>query len=270
LSGSGHTVLGVSLKLYFDTPHTLDWCAEVARVAADHPAVASGAAELFVLPTFVAVPGALGVLDGTAVGVGAQDLFWHDQGPYTGEVSGRDLAELGCRYVELGHSERRGIFREEAGETGLKLAAAVRNGLVPVLCVGESHRSDPAAAATECVDLLRRIFDASGVARADRIIVAYEPDWAIGSTVAADGERVAAVLGPVRDWLDRAAPFDVVDIIYGGSAGPGTLTSLGAGVDGLFLGRFAHDAEALRGILDESLRQTSLSRDPRGPRGRHE
>jgi triosephosphate isomerase len=269
LSGSGRAVLGISLKMYFDTARTLSWCAEVARVAHGHPAITSGAAELFVLPTFVAVPGALQLLGDTPIGVGAQDLFWHDSGPYTGEVSGQDLAALGCRYAELGHSERRGIFHEEAGEIGLKLAASVRNGLTPVLCVGESHRGAAAAAAAECIDMLRRVFEAGAVTRGERIIVAYEPDWAIGSTEAADGDRVAAVLGPVRDWLEREAPFGQVDIIYGGSAGPGTLTALGSAVDGLFLGRFAHDAQAVRGVLDESLRQTASRRRQEVP-ARHE
>jgi triosephosphate isomerase len=248
-------ILGVSLKMYFDTARTVAWCRELAQAVAGHPALSAGAAELFVLPTFPAVPGALEALAGSGIRVGAQDLFWRDAGAFTGEVSGRDLAELGCRYVELGHAERRRIFHEDAAETGLKLAAAVRNGLTPVLCTGEGERGGAADAAQECIDTLARIFDGSGVDDGERLIVAYEPEWAIGSTEPADGSRVAEVLGRVRAWLDAHAPFRRVDVIYGGSAGPGTLTALSGSVDGLFLGRFAHDVQALAGILDESLRR---------------
>ena len=256
-SDSGPVNLGVSLKMYFDTARTVAWCQELARIVSGHPAVRGGAAELFVLPTFLAVPAALEALRGTTIGVGAQDVFWRDAGAFTGEVSGRDLAQLGCRYVEMGHSERRAILHEDARETGLKLAAAVRNGLTPVLCVGESDFGRAAEAVDECIGTLGRVFESSAVDDGERIIVAYEPEWAIGSTEPADGTRVAAVLAGVRGWLDAHAPFRRVDVIYGGSAGPGTLTALGGSVDGLFLGRFAHDIDALAGILDECLARTS-------------
>ncbi len=246
-------LLGVSLKMYFGPARTLEWCRAVADVARVHPGVASGAVELLVLPSFVSLPAALEAFAGTGVAVGAQDLFWEDSGPFTGEVSGSDLAALGCAYAEVGHAERRALLGEDDAMIGSKLAAAVRNGLVPVLCVGERTEAGPAAAAHECVDTLESIVGASGLEEAPEIVVAYEPVWAIGAERPAGREHVVAVARVIRDWLAERSPFAAARVIYGGSAGPGTLTELGDVVDGLFLGRFAHDPLALSGMLDESL-----------------
>ena len=251
-TGPARSLLGVSLKMYFDHEKTLDWCRAVARLARDHEGIRTGEVELFVLPSFLSVPAALEAFAGTRVAVGAQDLFWEDDGPFTGEVSGRDLASMGCRYVEIGHAERRAIFGEGDRMIGAKLAAAVRNGLVPVLCVGERAAVGAEEAARECIATIEAIVAASGIRVAERIVLAYEPEWAIGAQAAADPAYVAEVVSRVRARLEQASPFDSVSFIYGGSAGPGTLTALGDAVDGLFLGRFAHEPKALQGMLNES------------------
>src|SRR3954447_3306953 len=130
-------IIGVSLKMYFGYQRTLDYCRDVAGVALAHPAVQRGDIELFVLPMLPALPEAARILGVAGAGTGAQDIFWEDEGAYTGEVSGRTIAELGERYAEVGHAERRRIFGEDERVIGLKTAAAYRNGLTPVLCVGE-------------------------------------------------------------------------------------------------------------------------------------
>ncbi|WP_422933541.1 triose-phosphate isomerase family protein [Sinomonas sp. P47F7] len=244
----------MSLKMYFSHARTVEWCRAVASIARHHPAVQSGAAELFVIPTYLSVPAALELL-GDAVLVGAQDLATEDAGAFTGEVSGAEIAELGCRVVEVGHAERRSVFGETDRVVRAKTAAALRNGLTPVLCVGEEVAGDPAAAARECIrqldDSLVSARDAGQAAAYPRLIVAYEPRWAIGAAEPADPEHVRAVCAALREHVLGLTDFPGSAVIYGGSARPGLLPAVGDDVDGLFLGRFAHDPSALAAILDE-------------------
>ena len=249
-------IIGVSLKMYFGQRQTIDWCRAVARLARRHPALTSGAVELFVLPAAPLIDPVLRVFAGLPVGVGAQDLGCADSGPFTGEVSGALLREMGCRYAEAGHAERRRLFGEDNATAAAKVAAAWRNGLDPVLCVGESRPAPPQEAALACLaeasEVLRQA--ALGLSRARRrVILAYEPHWAIGQPEPAPPGHIAEVTGGLRHWLAAADELAGSPVIYGGSAGAGLLTSVRESVDGLFLGRFAHDPAALETILDEAL-----------------
>jgi triosephosphate isomerase len=263
-------MLGVSLKMYFDRHQTSDWCENIAELARRSKMLVDGTATLFVLPDFTMLERAIAIFADSPVQVGAQDLFWDDRGAFTGEVSGADLAALGCEYVEIGHAERRRLFAETDETIALKVAAAVRNRLVPVLCVGEGARvgdgarigeealPDPAAAASHCIQQLGPALaqvEATGI---DELVVAYEPVWAIGAEQAASVDHVTAVAAALRNWLAESPLIHSSRVIYGGSAGPGLLTELGASVDGLFLGRFAHDPARLELILDEA----AALRDP--------
>lgn len=246
-------LLGVSLKLYFDHEETLSWCAEVARLGREHPALLHGDVALFVLPSFQALVPAREILADCAVSLGAQDLHWEDRGAFTGEVSGMALQEVGCRYVEVGHAERRRLFGESEKIVRAKTAAALRNGLIPVICLGESEEASIEHASAMCVDQLRSALE---VAEEDlqgrNIVVAYEPVWAIGAAKPASVEHITGVCGRLKEWLGQQDRISAWSVIYGGSAGPGLLSRLGPEVDGLFLGRFAHKVEALSGIIDEA------------------
>jgi triosephosphate isomerase len=241
--------IGVSLKMYFGHADARRWFARVAELAAGHPAVADGRVELFVIPTYLQVLPAIDAFRGTNVVVGAQDVATADSGAFTGEVSAVELAEVGARLAEVGHAERRRLFGESDEVVTAKTSAALRNGLVPVLCLGEAERSSAADAASRTVDQLR---SALRGAPDGRVLVAYEPVWAIGAPEPAPAEHIATVARAVHDELDRTAGRDGSGVIYGGSAGPGLLTTLGDAVDGLFLGRFAHDPAALAAVLDEA------------------
>jgi triosephosphate isomerase len=183
------------------------------------------------------------VFASTPVRIGGQDIFWEDEGPFTGEVSGAQLRELGCDYVEIGHAERRRIFGEDDEMIAAKTAAAFRNGLTPLLCVGEQRPSSVEAATAECMAQLESALSTA----AGPVVVAYEPQWAIGAAEPASPLYIAAVCSALRSHLSSTGS----SVIYGGSAKPGLLTQLGDGVDGLFLGRFAHDPAAVTAILDE-------------------
>lgn len=254
--GTRPILVGVSLKMYFGHAQTLDWCSVVAGVSAEHHAIRSGAAELFVIPGYLAVTGAVERLRGVAT-VGAQDLSTEDTGAFTGEVSGAELREVGCAVVEVGHAERRRLFGETPGVVRAKTTAALRNGLAPVLCIGEAEQGDPDDAATECVAQLDdALAGAVATGIVGRVIVAYEPHWAIGAAEAATPAHIRTVCLRLRDHLDTLTARGLVTtssaVIYGGSAGPGLLTTIGGAVDGVFLGRFAHDPAALALVLDEA------------------
>ena len=130
-----------------------------------------------------------------------------------------------------------------------KTRAALRNGLTPVLCIGESDRQDGADAARVTI---AQLGSALADAPAGPVIVAYEPVWAIGAPEPAPVAHIQAVCTALRGALDFLPGRSGSAVIYGGSAGPGLLTALGASVDGLFLGRFAHDPATLAAVLDEA------------------
>jgi len=239
-------LLGASLKMYFSHARTMEWVEEVAEILDAH--AVRDAVTAVVLPQYPSIPGALARAG--RLRVGAQDVAAEDRGAYTGEVSAAVLAEIGCRYVEVGHAERRRMFGDTDEVVAAKTHAALRNGLVPIVCVGESDRVPAGDAALVCLRQVR-----SALSAADRagvpgeVVVAYEPLWAIGASAPAGDDHIREVCSLVRARL--AGGGRPASVIYGGSAGPGLLTRVADGVDGLFLGRFAHEPAAVRDILDE-------------------
>jgi len=236
----------VSLKMYLGVAATRAWVADVADVGAR---LEPGAQiELAVLPTFPLLESTAKMLAGTGIRWGAQDVAASADGAQTGEVSAAVLAELGCRYVEIAHAERRRLFGEDDADVRAKTAQVVRSGLVPLYCVGEDERGTPREAAQACLAQLETLLD---VAADKEVVIAYEPVWAIGAGAPAPAEYVAAVCEHLRVRLDSyAGPSR---LLYGGGAGPGTYQTLGPAVDGLFLGRFAHDPRALAQVVTEVL-----------------
>lgn len=250
LSEDPALTIAVSLKMYLDVDETDGWIDAVGELAGRRAELQRGRVELIVLPSLPTVGRAVERLEGLPVRVGAQDLHSVDSGPVTGGVSGRDLRRLGCDVAEINHVERRRVFHEDEAVAVAKLGAALRNDLTPLICVGEPAPVPVAEAAALCGDQLDRLLD-SLAGDVDRILVAYEPEWAIGSREPASAEHVRTVSSVVRDRLDGHPLVRRSSVIYGGSAGPGLLTELAGAVDGLFLGRFAHDPRALEAVLDE-------------------
>lgn len=246
--------------MYFGYARTLEWCRAVAHAAARHPAVQAGQVELFVLPTAPAIRAARPILAPVGIGVGAQDLSWADEGAFTGEISPAVLAELGCRYAEVGHAERRRLLGEDDAMVAAKTAAALRNGLSPVLCVGEPERGSADDAVEHCRRELTTALDGTP---AGRVIVAYEPHWAIGAPEPASPEHVSAVAEGLAETLASLPGREGSRVIYGGSAGPGLLTKLSPAVAGLFLGRFAHDPAAFAAVLDEAALRAAAGQEVR-------
>ncbi|WP_328291622.1 triose-phosphate isomerase [Kineococcus sp. NBC_00420] len=237
-------LVGVSLKMYFSLARTRSYLADVATLGRD---VAGSGVDAFVIPDFLNITTGIDLLRGTGIAVGAQDASWEDFGALTGEVSPAALREAGARFVEIGHAERRRMFAEDDIVTARKAAAAARNGLVPLICIGENVRIDvPDAARTTISQVLAALEDVPSEAE---VVIGYEPNWAIGQTEPAPPEHVVGVTTRLRDAL--AHRRGVSRILYGGSAGPGMFTDVAEGVDGLFLGRFAHDVANFRLVIQE-------------------
>lgn len=241
--------IGVSLKTYFSSAQAMAWFEMIAQRARRHPAVIDGSVRVFVIPTYLQVLPALRALHGSPVLVGAQDVSAYPPGAYTGEVTAAELAELGVGVAEVGHAERRRLFHETDAVTAAKTAAALQQGITPVICIGETQSLDRSSAAFANVEQLAANLE--GVPRG-AVIVAYEPIWAIGADRPAHDEHIVTVIRALRAALDADDDREGSVVIYGGSAGPGLLTRLGDNVDGLFLGRFAHNPDAFVAVLDEA------------------
>jgi triosephosphate isomerase len=201
----------------------------------------------FVIPPFTAVREVKAMLAETRVKVGAQNMHWDDAGAWTGEISPLMLTDCGLDIVELGHSERRAHFGETDATVGLKVAAAVRHGLIPLICIGETLEERQAGRASEVLE--RQVRAALAGAGAAPVLLAYEPVWAIGANgipATADyaDARQAEIIAVAQDVLGRRVPC-----LYGGSVNPGNCAELIAcpHVDGLFIGR---SAWAVEGYLD--------------------
>ncbi|WP_159943722.1 MULTISPECIES: triose-phosphate isomerase [unclassified Nocardiopsis] len=181
------------------------------------------AAEIVVLPPFTDLRSVQTLVDGDKlrIGYGAQDISAHDKGAYTGEVSGAMLAKLDCSYVLVGHSERREYHHEDDALVNTKVKAAFKNGLVPILCVGEGLEVRKAGRQVEHVlAQLDGALKEVPVEQAERIVVAYEPVWAIGTGEVATPEDAQEVCSAVRGRLAELYSPEVADavrVLYGGS-----------------------------------------------------
>lgn len=174
------------------------------------------------------------LLSGTVVAWGAQSVSEHAQGAFTGEVSAAMLAEFGCRYVLVGHSERRSLFGESDDIVAAKFEAAQKAGLLPVLCVGETLAQRESGATEEVVSRqLMAVLDRVGVVAMRSAVLAYEPVWAIGTGMTASPAQAQEVHAAIRAQV-AALDGEVADalrILYGGSVKPQNAVELFAQAD---------------------------------------
>jgi triosephosphate isomerase len=204
--------------------------------------------EIAVCVPFPYLHQAAAVLGGSAVAWGAQTLSEHDAGAYTGEVSGAMLRELGCRYVIVGHSERRQLYGERDAQVAAKFGAAQRVGLLPILCVGETLAEREQGATEEVVGRqLQAVLGAAGVGAFGDAVIAYEPVWAIGTGRTASPEQAQSVHAFIRGRVAAADPgvAQRLTVLYGGSVKPANAPALFAmpDIDGGLIGGAALVAE---------------------------
>ena len=198
-------------------------------------------AEMAVCPPYVYIPQVAGMLAGTAIAYGAQDVSDQEAGAYTGEIAAGMLADFGCKYAIVGHSERRTLFAESDAFTASKFAAARKAGLVPILCVGELLEEREQGITEQVVERqLDAVIDLEGVAAIAGAVIAYEPVWAIGTGKTATPDQAQEVHAFIRAklaGLDQTVA-DGVRILYGGSMNAGNAAELLAmqDIDGGLIG----------------------------------
>ena len=227
--------------------------AEAVRLASDVARATAGAsAQVCVCPPSVWLEAVAERLRGSGVALGAQNVYPAAHGAFTGEVSPAMLAEVGCRYAVVGHSERRAILGETSAFVAEKVAACLGAGLVPVLCVGETlEERDGGQAEAVVADQLAASL--AGVEAAGALVVAYEPVWAIGTGRTATPEQAQAMHVALRARLGErfGEAGRGAEILYGGSVKPDNAAALfaQADIDGALVGGASLDARAFAAIV---------------------
>jgi len=215
--------------------------------------------DLAVCPPFVYLQTIADTLASTDVAVGAQNMYFEPKGAFTGEISAAMLKDVGCRYVVLGHSERRHVFGEPDALVRAKVGAALASGLEPILCVGETLEEREAGKTMEVVE--RQLGEGlSGVGGDDikHVTVAYEPVWAIGTGKNATPDQAQEIHAQIRSLLGRLYSSEVAEatrIQYGGSVKPENARDILAmpDIDGALVGGASLKADSFLGIAKAAL-----------------
>ncbi len=212
--------------------------------------------DVMIAPPFTALASVAEVVRGTSVALGAQNLFWKNEGAFTGEISPVMLSDIGCRYAIIGHSERRQYFGDTDESVNAKIRAALQHQLIPVFCVGETETQREAKETFSVLDkqITKGLEGFSSEALSGLLVVAYEPVWAIGTGKTATIDQVQEVHAFLRSLVEKR--FDnllakTVRILYGGSVKPDNVTEIMnmPDVDGALVGGASLSAKVFNSII---------------------
>ncbi len=223
----------------------------VAAAVGDAPGV-----DVVVCPPFVSLDAVYNALRASQVALGAQNVAEEDEGAFTGEVSAAMLESVGCDYVIVGHSERRQHYGDGDGEVARKTRQALKHGLIPIVCVGETLDERKSAQAQTVVERqVEAVYQNLTAAEALKTVVAYEPVWAIGTGETATPAQAQEMHAALRAWLRAhydAGTAAAIPLLYGGSMKPGNAADLLAqpDVDGGLIGGASLDADAFAAIVE--------------------
>lgn len=261
MSAPRRMMVGSGWKMTKGEAETRAFAAEVTALLA--PLDVSGL-DLFVLPPFTSLAAARTAFADSSLEYGGQNMHWEESGSYTGEISGAMLAELGCRYVALAHSERLAHFAETYELVRRKVGKALAHGLTPILCLGETAEEHAAGRAEAVLRWQVQTALADQLDRLPDILLAYEPRWAIGAPEAASPDYVQERHGRLRALLVELGGRDAAHrtrIVYGGSASVSNGPVLAAleDVDGLFASRAAWPPEGYA-ALTRIVRDAALAK----------
>ncbi len=243
-------LIAANWKMYKNPTQTKEFLRDFLPVVSDH-----NRDEIVVCPPYVDLHAALEAAKGSSVAIGAQDVYWKNEGAFTGEVSSAMLVAVGCTHVIIGHSERRQYFGETDDTVNLKLKAALEAGLTPITCVGEVLE-EREAGLTE--DVLRRqcvrAFNALSAQKAAKLVIAYEPVWAIGTGKTATPQMASDAHVIIRAEAAKAFGDDFAKglrILYGGSVKPENANALMSEeeIDGALVGGASLDAKSFAAIV---------------------
>jgi triosephosphate isomerase len=257
-------LIGTSWKMNKTVPESIEYAKELLSYVEKKKEELRDVT-VFILPTFLAIAKVSEVLRGTDILYGAQDCCWADEGAFTGEVSPMHLKDLGSRFAELGHAERREMFAEDDEMINKKVLAALKNGLSPILCIGEEERfKDDIKAYDYVVDQLEA--DIKGIENQDmeKIVIAYEPVWAIGSDASAPLDFIQGGMKYIRDYIKERFGEETAQkqlMIYGGSVTPDTAEDIMnlKDNDGIFIGRAALKLDYFFDMIEMAIRVSKNS-----------
>jgi triosephosphate isomerase (TIM) len=237
-------------KMHLTRQEAVDLARQIAARAGS-----VGNADLAICPPSVYLDAVGAAIRGTAVGLGAQNMYFEPNGAFTGEISGSMLVDLQCKYVILGHSERRHVLGETDADVNRKTKVALQLGLVPIVCVGETL-AEREAGKTAAVVGGQFAGSLAGLSAEEmmKVVIAYEPVWAIGTGKVATPEQAEAVHADLRRLLAtryNAAVAETVRIQYGGSVKPDNAAILLSqqNIDGALVGGAALKADSFFGIV---------------------
>ncbi|MGI9226939.1 MAG: triose-phosphate isomerase family protein [Candidatus Nanopelagicaceae bacterium] len=243
-------IIGVGLKMYFSAAQTIEWANKVKSQISSLASIEKSSIEFFVLPSTPMISQLVKTFVGSKVRVGSQNHASTEMGAFTGETSAQMLSEIGCEFAEIGHAERRRDFNETDELIAQKVLQALSADLIPIICVGENIQVKPETAAEICIKQIKSALSLSESYLNQRIIIAYEPVWAIGVASPADAGHINIVSAKIKAALSPLGSPNL-QILYGGSADRGLFEKIAQNVDGLFLGRSAHDVNNLKRIVEE-------------------
>jgi triosephosphate isomerase len=235
-------VIAGNWKMHMTCAEAREFAAAFRPLIADLP----GDRQVVIAPPFTAIPTLSRHLEGAGVAIAAQNVHWEEQGAYTGMVSAPMLVEHAVTHAIVGHSEPRKYFSESDEQINLRARTAQKHGLVPILCVGESL-DQRETAETERV-IHRQIEQGLEAVDPTRLIVAYEPIWAIGTGKTCPAEEANRICGLIRGWVGNPE----VTVQYGGSVNPATIDDLMAqsDIDGVLVGGASLDPESFARIAN--------------------
>jgi triosephosphate isomerase (TIM) len=243
-------LIAANWKMYKKPDQTREFFREFLPQVAGHERD-----EIVVCPPYIDLKAAVEAIQGSQVAIGAQNVHWKEEGAFTGEISSGMLKFLGVLHAIVGHSERRQYFGETDDTVNLRLKAALEGGLTPICCVGEVLE-EREAGLTE--DVLRRqcvrAFHAISVKKAAKMVIAYEPVWAIGTGKTATPELAAQAHGVIRDEVSQVFGEEFaanLRILYGGSVKPENASALMAQeeIDGALVGGASLDPKSFAAIV---------------------
>lgn len=243
-------LIAANWKMYKDPAQTKGFLRDFLPLVSAHDRD-----EIVVCPPYVDLHAALDSVKGSKIAIGAQDVYWKNEGAFTGEISPTMLVAVGCTHVIIGHSERRQYFGETDDTVNLKLKATLEHGLTPIVCVGEVLEEREAGLTK---DVLRRqcvrAFNALSAKKADRLVIAYEPVWAIGTGKTATPQMASDAHALIRGEAAKAFGEEFADkmrILYGGSVKPENATALMSQgeIDGALVGGASLDAKSFAAIV---------------------
>ena len=232
-------------------------CAESVELVSQLKDILSASKEIdiVVAPPFTALGAVAAVLKGSPIGLSAQNVFWEESGAFTGEISTAMLKDVGCRYVIIGHSERRQYFSETDETVNKRLKAALKASLIPIVCIGETLAEREAEKTLAVIEQqLSAGLQGLSLEEMENVIIAYEPVWAIGTGKTATPDQAQEVHHFIRDLIARIFSKESAHdtrILYGGSVKPDTVDHLMAqlDIDGALVGGASLKADAFARIV---------------------